>query len=123
MDPFDSVSGVRPYKIWNGAVARAVRGEKITFAVVDLEPNLSVPEHHHANEQVGMVLAGFVTMTIGGESRRLGAGDTYVIPGDLPHSAETGPEGASVLDVFTPTREDWEQLERLEPSAGAWPTS
>ena len=122
MGPYDSVSTVRPYKIWDGAVARAVRGEKITFAVVDLEPNRQVPEHYHANEQVGMVLKGAITMTIAGDSRRLVVGDTYVIPGDVPHSAETGPEGASVLDVFTPTREDWEQVERLEPSAGAWPS-
>jgi quercetin dioxygenase-like cupin family protein len=122
MGVYDSVSAVRPYRIWDGAVARAVSGERITLAVVDLEPNLVVPEHSHPNEQVGMVLAGFVTMTIGGASRRLGIGDTYVIPGDVPHGAETGPEGASVLDVFTPTREDWERVERLEPSAGAWPT-
>ena len=121
MGTYDSLSTVRPYKIWNGAVARAVRGERITFAVVDLEPNLVVPEHQHQNEQVGLVLQGFVTMTIGGEARRLGAGETYVIHGDVPHGAETGPEGATVIDVFNPTRGDWEQVERLEPSAGAWP--
>ena len=121
MSTYDSLSTVRPYRIWDGAVARAVRGDRITFAVVDLEPNLVVPEHHHANEQIGIVLRGFVTMTIAGKSRRLGAGDTYVIPGDVPHGAETGPEGASVIDVFNPTRDDWEQVERLEPSAGAWP--
>ncbi|TMC01821.1 MAG: hypothetical protein E6J41_31915 [Chloroflexi bacterium] len=95
MSTYDSLSTVRPYRIWNGAVARAVAGERITFAVVDLEPNLVVPEHQHRNEQVGLVLQGFVTMT--------------------------GPEGATVIDVFNPTREDWEQVERLEPSAGAWP--
>jgi quercetin dioxygenase-like cupin family protein len=122
MGVYDSVDAVRPYRIWDGAVARAVSGERITLAVVDLEPNLVVPEHQHPNEQVGMVLAGFVTMTVDGESKRLGVGETYVIPGDVPHGAETGPEGATVLDVFTPTREDWEQVERLEPSAGAWPT-
>jgi quercetin dioxygenase-like cupin family protein len=121
MEVFDSVGTVRPYKIWDGAVARAVHGERITFAVVDLDANRAIPEHRHANEQVGLVLKGSVTMTIGGESRRLEVGDTYVIPGDVPHGAETGPEGASVLDVFTPTREDWEQAERLEPSPGAWP--
>ena len=121
MSAYHNLSAVRPYKIWDGAVARAVKGERITFAVVDLEPNLVVPEHRHQNEQVGLVLQGFVTMTVGGEARRLGAGDTYVIPGDVPHGAETGPEGATVIDVFNPTREDWEQVERLEPSAGAWP--
>jgi quercetin dioxygenase-like cupin family protein len=122
MGAYDSLSTVRPYRIWDGAVARAVHGERITFAVVDLEPNLVVPGHQHANEQVGLVLRGFVTMTIAGEARRLGAGETYVIPGGVPHGAETGPEGASVIDVFNPTREDWERVERLEPSAGAWPT-
>jgi len=121
MGAFDSLDSVRPYQIWDGAVARAVSGDRITFAVVDLEPNLVIPEHHHPNEQVGMVLTGFVTMTVAGERRRLGAGETYVIPGDVPHGAETGPEGATVLDVFNPTRGDWEQVERLEPSAGAWP--
>ncbi len=67
------------------------------------------------------MLRGLVTMTIAGESRRLGVGDTYVIPGGVPHGAETGPEGATVIDVFSPPREDWEKVERLEPSAGAWP--
>jgi quercetin dioxygenase-like cupin family protein len=122
MGAFDSVGGVRPYRIWEGAVARAVRGDRITFAVVDVAPDVQVPEHHHANEQLGLVLRGAITMTIAGESRRLVVGDTYVIPGDVPHSAATGPDGATVVDVFDPPREDWEQLERLEPSAGAWPT-
>lgn len=121
MGAFDSIAALRPYRIWDGAVARAVRGQRITFAVVDLEPNRVVPEHRHPNEQVGLVLRGTITMTIAGESRRLAVGDTYVIPGDVPHGAETGPEGASVVDVFNPPREDWEQVERLEPSAGTWP--
>lgn len=121
MGTFDRLDRVRPYQIWGGAVARAVRGERITFAVVDLEPNKDVPEHRHANEQVGMVLAGSITMVVAGESRTLGVGETYVIPGDVAHSAATGREGATVVDVFTPTREDWEQVERLPPSAGAWP--
>lgn len=122
MGPFDRLDQVRPYRIWDGAVARAVRGERITFAVVDVEPNQDVPEHRHPNEQVGLVLRGSITMVVAGESRTLGVGDTYVIPGDVPHSAATGAEGATVVDVFTPTRDDWERVDRLPPSPGAWPT-
>jgi quercetin dioxygenase-like cupin family protein len=118
---FDRVDGLRPYRIWDGAVARAVHGERITFAVVDLEPDVAVPQHQHPNEQVGTVLRGAITMTIAGESRSLTTGDTYVIPGDVPHAALVGPQGATVVDVFDPPREDWERLERLEPSSGAWP--
>lgn len=122
MGAFDSVDRVRPYRIWEGAVARAVRGDRMTLAVVDLHPNVAVPEHHHPNEQLGIVLKGSITMIVSGERRTLGPGEMYVIPGDVPHAAESGPEGASVIDVFTPTRDDWERLERLEPSAGAWPS-
>jgi quercetin dioxygenase-like cupin family protein len=119
---FDSLDGVRPYKVWDGAVARAVRGDRITLAVIDLEPNAKVPEHHHPNEQLGIVLKGSITMIVAGESRTLEAGDTYVIPGDVPHAAEAGPDGVSALDAFNPPREDWEGLDRLEPGPGAWPS-
>jgi quercetin dioxygenase-like cupin family protein len=118
---FDSFNALRPYAIWEGAVARAVHGEQLTMAVVDLQPNVAVPEHRHVNEQLGFVARGSITMTVGGESRELGVGETYVIATDVPHAALAGAEGATVVDVFSPPREDWEGLERLEPSRGAWP--
>ncbi len=121
MGIYDGVSRVRPYKIWQGAVARAVHGDRLTLAFVDLEPEISVPTHQHENEQVGFVLEGSVTMTIGGESRELHKGETYVIRGNLAHSAVAGAQGATVVDIFNPPRADWERLERLEPSEGAWP--
>jgi quercetin dioxygenase-like cupin family protein len=121
LSAFNSFSSVRPYQIWSGAVARAVNGERITVAVIDLDPDLEIPEHHHENEQVGFVLKGRLTMVIGGEEKELTAGEAYRIPSDLPHSARTGPEGASVVDVFAPIRADWEKAPRLEPSKGRWP--
>ena len=118
---YDTVAELRPYAIWSGAVARAVHGDRLTVGIVDLDPNLDVPEHQHENEQVGFVLRGKVTMVIGGDARELATGGTYVIPANVPHSASTGPEGATVVDVFTPTRADWEPAERLNPSPGKWP--
>lgn len=118
---YDSVSELEPYAIWQGATARAVHGDRLTVAIVDLEPDLEVPEHHHDNEQIGFVLKGHVTMVIGGEARRLGIGETYRIPSEVPHSASTGPDGATVVDVFAPVRADWAQVPRLEPHAPAWP--
>jgi quercetin dioxygenase-like cupin family protein len=120
-DAFNAVASVRPYKIWDGAIARAVHGERLTVAFVDLGANIKVPEHQHDNEQLGFVLRGKVTMTVGGEERELGVGDTYSIPSNVRHAAATGAEGATVVDVFAPIRTDWEKLERLEPEAGRWP--
>jgi quercetin dioxygenase-like cupin family protein len=118
---FQGLGEVRPHLIWPGAVARALDGERLTLAVIDLEPNLPVAEHQHENEQLGIVLKGEITMVIGGESKRLGAGDMYAIPSNLRHSAHTHAEGATVVDVFAPIRADWSSKERLEPSPGNWP--
>jgi quercetin dioxygenase-like cupin family protein len=118
---YEHVHGIRPHKIWEGALARAVSGERIQLAFVDLEPDVEVPTHQHENEQVGTVLKGLITMTIGDQVRTLGPGETYVIAPNVPHKGVSGPEGCAVIDVFSPPRADWEQLERLEPSSGRWP--
>lgn len=118
---FDSFDGVRPHRIWDGAVARAVAGERVQMSLVDLDPDALVPEHQHPHEQVGFVLQGSVTMHVGDEERELFAGETYVIPGHVPHWARSGATGATVMDVFGPPREDWERLPREEPSPGRWP--
>jgi len=44
---------------------------------------------------------------IDGVPRELGPHEGYVIPGGVEHSAFCGPEGAVVLDVFCPVREDY----------------
>jgi quercetin dioxygenase-like cupin family protein len=118
---FESIGDLRPYAVFKGITARAVRGDRMTFAVVDLEPGAALPEHHHENEQMGLVISGTITMRIGSDKRELHAGDTYVIPSDVPHDAVTGPEGATVVDVFAPIRADWENLARLDPTPGFWP--
>jgi quercetin dioxygenase-like cupin family protein len=95
-------------QIWGDTVtARRVEGERITFAVVELAPNAVVPEHRHPHEQLGMVITGRMQFTIEGETRDLGPGGTWRILGDVPHDVVAGPDGAVVIDVFNPVREDW----------------
>jgi quercetin dioxygenase-like cupin family protein len=118
---YDNFASVSPYKIWPGVLAHAVRGESLSFALVELEPNVEVAEHSHPNEQAGFILQGTFQFTIGGETRVLEPGDTYVIPGGVKHSAVAGPEGTVALDIFSPPREDWEALDRGEPSRAPWP--
>jgi quercetin dioxygenase-like cupin family protein len=121
MSAFAKLSELGPLPIWNGVLCRAVEGANITMAVVELEPKAVVPEHQHPNEQIGVVLQGSVTFTIGGERRDLVVGDTYVIPGNVPHDVVTGPSGAVVVDVFAPVRADWARFEPTAPSRPLWP--
>src|SRR5947209_3612280 len=121
VETFRAVADVPPARIWDGVLARPLNGERVTLGFVDIDPNVLVPEHRHDNEQVGFVQRGSVTMTIAGQARELGVGETYSIAGGVPHSAKAGADGASVVDVFAPGREDWKTAPTVEPFAGRWP--
>lgn len=109
-------------EIWGEAVrARRVQGERITLAVVELAPNSTVPEHVHANEQLGVCLTGSGTFTVDGETRDIRPGTTWRILANLPHSLVTGPDGAVVIDVFNPVRDDWDSKTVLPDAAPRWP--
>ncbi|MCV0402884.1 MAG: cupin domain-containing protein [Chloroflexi bacterium] len=90
--------------------------------MVELDPDAVVPEHTHASEQNGMVLTGRMTFRIADEERELGPGGTWRILGDVPHSAVAGPDGAVVIDVFSPIRTDWDELPALPVDAPRWPS-
>jgi quercetin dioxygenase-like cupin family protein len=119
---FESLRNIRPHRLTDGILARAVEGERVTMAVVQLDPNAVSPAHHHENEQLGFVIAGSIVMRIGTEERELNPGDTYNIPTDVSHDAVAGPDGATVVDVFVPVREDWKKLDRLDPAEPRWPS-
>lgn len=118
---YGSFESIRPLRIWPGVLARDVKGEGVSFALIELEPEVSVAEHSHTNEQVGFIIAGTFSFTIGGETRELAPGDTYTIPGGVAHSARSGPEGTIAIDIFSPPREDWESLDREDPRRPRWP--
>lgn len=121
MSAFARLSDLGPLAIWPGVLARSVQAAQITMAVVELSPYSVVPEHHHHNEQLGIVLKGSMVFTIGGERRELFAGDTYNIPGNVPHDVIAGPGGAVAIDVFSPVRTDWAKFEPGPPHPPSWP--
>ena len=118
---FESLRDIRPHMLVEGIMARAIEGERLTIAVVELDPNAVSPNHHHENEQLGFVIAGSMTMRIGNDERELTPGDTYNIPTHVSHDAVAGRDGATVVDVFVPVREDWKKLERADPKKPRWP--
>jgi quercetin dioxygenase-like cupin family protein len=88
---------------------------------VELAPGALVAEHAHENAQLGLVIRGSVEFRIGDEACELGPGGTWRIPPNVPHEVTAGTDGAVVIDVFAPAREDWGALERTELRAPRWP--
>jgi len=116
MSHFDDIREIVPVRIWDGVVARAWSGEQAALSVIDLHPDVHVPEHSHPNEQTGLVLQGTATFRIGDETKELRAGSTWVIPSNVPHEVVAGPGGAVIVELFAPPRSDWADLERLDPA-------
>ena len=122
MTNFQKLADLPLLKIWGDTVkARRVQGERITLAIVELAPNAIVDEHRHTNEQLGMVIRGRMHFTVDGETRDLGPGETWRILGDRPHDVVAGPEGAVVIDIFSPVRSDWDDKPVVGTPAPRWP--
>jgi hypothetical protein len=57
----------------------------------------------------GIVLEGMQALVVDGVAHEFGPLEAYALPGGVEHSAYCGPEGALVLDVFAPVREDYHE--------------
>jgi quercetin dioxygenase-like cupin family protein len=123
MEPFADLSELSPRQIWQSVAVRTIDGERLTLGVVELDADALVPEHRHDHEQLGMVLQGSLEFRVGDEKRELGPGGTWRIPSNVPHEVKVGPEGAVVIDVFAPVRQDWGGVEPGDPRSPRWPSS
>lgn len=121
MSAFDDLHSIPPQLLADGYLARAVHGQQLTLAVVEVDPGAALPEHQHANEQFGMVVEGSVFFRVGDETKTVGPGGIWRIPSLTPHTLVGGPEGAVVLDIFSPPRGDWAVHERRAPTSPRWP--
>ncbi len=117
MSYFGHLGELERLRIWDGLIGRAIVGAEAALVAIEIDPDTDVPEHRHPNEQIGILTHGSLTFTIGGEVRELRPGATWVIPSDVPHSVRSGPDGASLVELFAPPRDDWDDLERLAPAA------
>jgi quercetin dioxygenase-like cupin family protein len=106
---------VRPFELADGVTGRPLFGAGAMLNVIEFEPGSVVPLHSHPHEQLGIVLRGMQALVVEGVAHELGPMEGYVLPGGVEHSAYCGPDGALVLDVFQPVRDDYK--ERWESGA------
>lgn len=75
-----------------------------------------VPPHSHPFDQLAMVMAGTMIMTVDGEDYLMETGSVLLIPADLPHGSRVvGDDIVLNVDVFAPSREDYEQFAINKP--------
>ena len=94
-------------KLGEGITARIFPGDQAMLSVVRIAPHSNGTLHSHPQEQWGVLLEGSLVRIQGGEEIAMTAGDFWCTPGGVEHSVRTGDEGAVVLDVFAPPRDEY----------------
>ena len=92
-----------------GITTRIFMGEQAMLSVVSVQPNAVGSIHSHPEEQWGILLEGSATRIQNGEEILVQRGDFWRTPGGIKHGVIGGPEGALILDVFSPPRESYKQ--------------
>jgi quercetin dioxygenase-like cupin family protein len=107
MSYFLSRSDCSRHEIFPGVQIFTAAGQQMMLSLVEFAPHAVVEPHSHPHEQMGLLLAGELTFTIGGQTKTLQPGEMWRIPGDVVHSAVAGDQPVKALDVFHPIREDY----------------
>lgn len=99
---------IEPEQLNESTSRKMVWGENVMAVMIELAPNARVPLHDHVSEQMTMVQKGTLFLSFPGKDDvELKVGDVLIIPSSQAHSARSGPEGCTVMDVFSPVRQDF----------------
>ena len=80
--------------------------DNLMVVEVHFEAGTTAPMHHHRHEQITYVMSGKFEFTVGYKTYVVRAGDSLYKQPNIEHGA-TCLEAGTLLDVFTPHREDF----------------
>lgn len=83
-----------------------VHGANTLMVEFRLKQGAILPLHSHPHEQTGYLVSGRIRLAIGDETSEVEPGDSWCIPGDMPHAAEIMEDSVAV-EVFSPLREEY----------------
>jgi quercetin dioxygenase-like cupin family protein len=97
----------KPVEMLPGIVRRTLAsGDRVTLVEWTVAKGASVPSHQHEHEQVGYLIKGRGLVEVGGETRELVEGDSYLAPSNVPHGV-TALEDSVAIEIFSPPRTEY----------------
>ncbi len=96
-------------KLAEGMITQIYPGEKAMLSIARIEPHAMGTMHNHPEEQWGVMLEGSAIRYQGETEFEIGKGDFWRTPPNVPHTMKAGPDGAVILDIFAPIREEYLQ--------------
>lgn len=90
-----------------GKVYFSDRMTLLYLEMVDADKRPKYAPHQHDHDQIVYVLEGRSIVQLGDQTREVGPGDVFVVSSNLPHTYNPVTDRVVVIEVFTPTREDF----------------
>ena len=106
----DLDSGIKRV-LGEGVSTRIFCGDQSMLSIVSIEANAEGKVHSHPQEQWGYLIEGSGIRIQGGEKISIKKGDFWQTPGGVDHGIIGGPEGAKILDIFSPPRDEYKTSE------------
>ena len=95
-----------PHTLLGGGPIHAIGGEQVMICHVEYAPGTRVARHAHPTaEQVMWIVDGDVTMTVGDETKTLGAGDVVVVNRGVEHELYSE-GGMTFVEALAPVLRD-----------------
>ena len=98
---------VQPVDIVQGITMKTtVFGEKTLMTEFHLRKDVTLPSHSHPHEQTGYLVSGKLILRIENNEFTAVPGDSWCVPGNVPHSAIALEESVAI-EVFSPVRNEY----------------
>ncbi|MFL2828128.1 MAG: cupin domain-containing protein [Candidatus Puniceispirillales bacterium] len=104
----DLDSGIKRV-LGDGISTRIFCGDQSMLSIVTIEPNAKGQIHSHPQEQWGFLIEGSGIRIQDGQEIEIKKGDFWQTPGGIDHGIIGGVEGAKVLDIFSPPRDEYKK--------------
>jgi len=93
--------------IAEGISRQMMWGDRVMVCRLTFAPGVVTAVHSHPHEQIALVERGRVRFTVDGRDYLASAGDILHFRSACEHGATILDEGAVVIDIFSPVREDF----------------
>ncbi|HEY3107318.1 MAG TPA: cupin domain-containing protein [Chloroflexota bacterium] len=99
-------SAVPSEEVHPGITRQTIQGDRSTVVRYVYRAGAIFPRHAHPEEQTTVVLSGRITFFAEGREIALAAGQSLVVPPNVPHGARVdGDEVVESINVLAPRRE------------------
>ena len=99
-----------PQVIAEGRTRYLANTDNLMMAIIDFNDGPTSqpdPPHSHPHEQVSYVASGEINFFLDNEPVRLGPGDMFTVPANVPHAVQLLSEYVRLIDTFTPIRKEF----------------